>query len=814
MPRAEAGVLDGEFLVQILRSSTASDRILRSSPDARDLLSRAPLIRCTDGVARPAVAVHSPNRALELISPDEPVADLAGLAQHLVDTLYWLGVSRHPNHRVLAQAAERLATDEADPQPDVVLAILDALPEPLPETVPSALVNLRTAAWLPVEGGGRAIPSDVYAVFQRERFESQGRKLALPRHDQNARASVLRWVGVNAAPTTPMVIAHLRHCVRTGQRLSEEVYRALGEAKDSQLVSALRGEPCIQVSPGEFVEPGAVFWTDAGLGRWAHQLAHSHRTYQQFFDLVGVLDAPEPAHVEGILRQISRATGNDKLDDDDRRVVHRCWELLDQQLADPSTGAAALTVLARLRSVRSAADARGMLDKPEMLIFIDGRRLAEKIELISNNLIRRDQTTQRALTAAGVQAAEDLIDTFVDPGLASSPAEGIRGLIFDRQPAIRRLVESHRQDDGTYDVSRLDAVEFREMPGLVIEYRVRFAHRVQITDPEPSEAVFLEDQNELLVRTQVPSRHLAREVARCIEPEADVSVIAPPLHEILSAPSLGDAMAVLNDYGVRDLDEAEWDHVPTQVSDETVEPEDQERQDQDPDGLPRQTTTENVLDDGGSAEVTSPDNGSSTGHCDSHGDSHGGAGGKSSKNPRRSGTGQRRNQMASFVSFGEDDDRPIEESGDEAPERSPVDSAGVSRVLEYELSSGRFPEEQAHNNPGYDVLSKNDDGVVLRRIEIKSIGGAWTGFGVWMSSTQFDENRTHANDFWLYVVEHAEDDDAAVIHRIHNPAGEATKFGFDAGWQALREPDIERDDTGKALVNSTRRLLGWGQSDD
>ena len=460
-------------------------------------------------------------------------------------------------------------------------------------------------------------PSDVYAVFQRERFESQGPKLALSRPDQNARASVLRWVGVNAAPTTPMVIAHLRHCARTGQRLSEEVYRALGEAKDSQLVGDLRGEPCIQVSPGEFVEPGAVFWTDVGLGRWAHQLAHGHRTYQQFFDLVGVLDAPEPAHVEGILRQISRATGNDKLDDDDRRVVHRCWELLDEQLSDPSTAPTALTVLARLRSVRSAADARGMLDKPEMLIFIDGRRLAEKIELISNNLIRRDQTTQRALTAAGVQAAEDLIDTFVDPALASSPAEGIRGLIFDRRPAIRRLVESHRQDDGTYDVSRLDAVEFREMPGLVIEYRVRFAHRVQITDPEPSEAVFLEDQNELLVRTQVPSRHLAREVARCIEPEADVSVIAPPLHEILSAPSLGDAMAVLNDYGVRDLDEAEWDHVPTQVSDETVEQEDQEGQDQDPDGLPRQTTTENVLDDGGSEEVTSADNGSSTGRGDS-----------------------------------------------------------------------------------------------------------------------------------------------------------------------------------------------------
>ena len=69
---------------------------LETNPEARGLLSRAPLVRCTDGVARPAEAVHSPNRALALISPNEPIADLAGLAPHLIDTLYWLGVSRNP----------------------------------------------------------------------------------------------------------------------------------------------------------------------------------------------------------------------------------------------------------------------------------------------------------------------------------------------------------------------------------------------------------------------------------------------------------------------------------------------------------------------------------------------------------------------------------------------------------------------------------------------------------------------------------------------------------------------------------------------
>ena len=273
-------------------------------------------------------------------------------------------------------------------------------------------------------------------------------------------------------------------------------------------------------------------------------------------------------------------------------------------------------------------------------------------------------------------------------------------------------------------------------------------------------------------------------------------------------------MAVLNDYGVRDLAEAELDHVPTQISDADVGPLDHVGQGKAPDGLPIQPTTGNVVYDVHSDESSTHDDGSPRGHDDSHEAQQRGVGGKSSKNPRRSGAGPRRTQMASFVSFGEDDDHLLDEPSDEAPERSLVDSAGVRRVLEYERSSGRFPEEQAHNQPGYDVLSKRADGVVLRRIEIKSVGGAWTGFGVWMSATQLDENRAHPDVFWLYVVEHAEDDDAAVIHRIHNPVGEATKFGFDAGWQALREPDIERDVTGKALINSTRRLLGWAKSDD
>jgi len=421
-------------------------------------------------------------------------------------------------------------------------------------------------------------------------------------------------------------------------------------------------------------------------------------------------------------------------------------------------------------------------------------------------LIRRDRATQRAFAVAGTLAAEDLIDTFVDPDLPSTPAEALKALVVERTPAIRRLVESYRDEVLSYDVARLDNVDFLTMPDLVIEYRVRFAHRVQITDPEPADAVFLGDEDQLLVRSQAPSRHLARELARCIEPGADVSVIAPSLHEVLSAPTLDAAMEVLNEYGVRDLDESTWNHVATQVSQGAVDPVDEVDT-----GQGAHPTTEG--EDQGSPSDATPDDSEHRGGQTSASNEEGVASGSGTrlpkKNPSRKGSGQPRTQMASFVSFDEDDDREFDD--DEAHERSPVDAAGVLRVLRYEESCGRAPEEQALNNPGFDVLSRDAEGNFLRRIEIKSIGGPWTGFGVWMSARQLEENRTHGDDFWLYVVEHAEDDDAAVIHRIHDPASQATKFGFDAGWQALREPDVDRDDFGKPLVSSTRRLLGWGK---
>ena len=194
----------------------------------------------------------------------------ARLGEHLRGTLVWLGVSDHPNDHVLNEAARRLGETDASPNPEVVAAILNALPNP-PEddSVPSTLSQLRSAAWLPCNGGRRGRPAEVYATFQRYLFESQGLQLALPSVDQQRLTKVLEWLGVQSSPTTAMVVAHLRHCADNNQPMNAEVYRTLGQAKEEHLVSALRDRDCIQIAPGKFVAPewssGQTQGSDPGL---------------------------------------------------------------------------------------------------------------------------------------------------------------------------------------------------------------------------------------------------------------------------------------------------------------------------------------------------------------------------------------------------------------------------------------------------------------------------------------------------------------------------------------------------------------------
>jgi hypothetical protein len=107
--------------------------------------------------------------------------------------------------------------------------------------------------------------------------------------------------------------------------------------------------------------------------------------------------------------------------------------------------------------------------------------------------------------------------------------------------------------------------------------------------------------------------------------------------------------------------------------------------------------------------------------------------------------------------------------------------------MQYELEAERTPREMPHNNPGYDVESRDGSGQIVRYIEVKSFSGRWEDTFADLSRTQFETANNLGELFWLYVVERAESDDYE-IYRIQNPVLKANHFMFDDGWRSLAEP--------------------------
>jgi hypothetical protein len=117
-----------------------------------------------------------------------------------------------------------------------------------------------------------------------------------------------------------------------------------------------------------------------------------------------------------------------------------------------------------------------------------------------------------------------------------------------------------------------------------------------------------------------------------------------------------------------------------------------------------------------------------------------------------------------------------------------INRAGIETVLAHERDQGRVPKEQGHYNEGYDIESFDGDGNLLRYIEVKSTDGPWDGYGVGLSSSQFEMAQEEAHDYWLYVVEHARSESPEVTC-IQNPTSKVSEYRFDDEWQKLGEDE-------------------------
>lgn len=128
-----------------------------------------------------------------------------------------------------------------------------------------------------------------------------------------------------------------------------------------------------------------------------------------------------------------------------------------------------------------------------------------------------------------------------------------------------------------------------------------------------------------------------------------------------------------------------------------------------------------------------------------------------------------------------------------------VDRAAIKAVLQYEARLGRNAVEQPHNNPGFDIISSLPDGAGRRLIEVKGLDGDWTERGVKLSQAQFTMAQRHPQEYWIYVVENANDLQNLRVTAVSNPFAKVAEYWFDNGWKGVAE-ETARDTESRVRV--------------
>lgn len=173
---------------------------------------------------------------------------------------------------------------------------------------------------------------------------------------------------------------------------------------------------------------------------------------------------------------------------------------------------------------------------------------------------------------------------------------------------------------------------------------------------------------------------------------------------------------------------------------------------------------------------------------------------------------KRQSRLLSYVASNDYESitRDEEEEEDEPDDRTDeTGTAAVAAVLAYERHHERVPEEMAHYNPGFDVVSSDANGS-RRLIEVKGINGEWNQVGVKLSRRQFRFAQEHPEEFWLYVVEHALDPQKSFVRPLRNPFARVDGYLFDHEWRQACEASASSKEM-LVRVGATVEDWRWGR---
>jgi hypothetical protein len=547
-----------------------------------------------------------------------------------------------------------------------------------------------------------------------------------------------------------------------------------------------------------------VFWSEHQFGRFRKRLGQELRKYNDLFQRLGIRETPTHQDAFLVLSEISNEFGtrNASLDADAYAVAIACWRMLESALEQNTIPA---SDIATLKDAKCVPNSDHVLCPPSWMFFEDRAGLASKFEgFLKTNAIARPLGASKAMAAAGVRTLATAVEVQLLECRNASEHPALAQRVQERRLQLARVLDAQSAQANPNDkLAELDLIRFESAELLSISYRLEAFGKSLPSTPEDCPALYRSSEKLLLFvvpEGRVPWASISRELALALYPDDEPGRIAPGLKEVLSADTLAEAKAVLDELGFSTLESAPaaaaagTETVGT-LGGTTTPPETPTTQ---PPGLTPDQAVAALLGAGSTpptpppAELNKPEAplGSpvgGTGTTNGGGTSSGGAPGGSSQVPRP--RAPRRGKLRSYVVR---DTTPPEGESDprKAAERGAVAEAGIAKVVAFEQAepNKRHPKVMPTNHPGYDVESSDASAQIVRYIEVKSLSGLWGADGVGLTSTEFSKARELGDRYWLYVVEKAQQSDAR-IYCIQDPARKVDQFLYDAGWQDTSTPD-------------------------
>jgi hypothetical protein len=763
---------------------------LRDRPDIAKALSECPLVECVDGSFRPGREVYFDDPlVLDMLGDEVPIAlRSASRPEAHRSALAWLGVASRPTSDAILQRVLDLAAGDVDGSSRTAIERLlrGLVAEWSAYSKDRGLAKLRDLSWLPARGSHQwHRPSSLYAIFREHLFSTVGPFLDVGRETQQGGTHLLAFLGVRREPTESMVVQHLVNLAAVGKQPNSEVYRFLSEVEEQSVLTPLRSISCLW-SGDRYHHPHSVFLEPHPLGARRYTLDRDWLKYEPLLRALGVKAVPDTADARAVLLEVERDhAGHRALSDSDLSVVVSCWQIISdslQRLDDQW--------FADLADSSVVPNSSRLLTPPSLLFFRDRPGLAEPFgSLLAKHIIDRPKGAASAMIKAGVRPLSEAVEIELlecdDPVVA----QDIGVVLQARLPLIRRALESSLHS--RLQQSELLAPTPYWSDRLIVRYRVFMGNRYfQTPEPHSVSAHFEPGTNRLYISRHARSWEtvVARELAFATIPDASAAHLAATVEVILAAAEDAEAAARLDELGFAPADikievpePAPPLHAPDDFLEESVAPEESS------------VAPESGIDGSQTSQPDSQDEGKSTtrGPNKRAGDPLNRApsvGSEPHGPSRTSGTRSAGGALRSYVVANDSLDTPDTMSEATRDRRSATDQAGIEAVISFEKNEGRDPRPMDHMHEGYDIESRNDQGLLDRLIEVKSLSGEWSGYGVGLSPSQFRCAQNHKSLFWLYVVERAGQSNER-IHRIQDPASRVDEFRFDDGWEDVAETE-------------------------